>query len=138
MNCKQKISYTMLLVASLFVLLSVILPHHHHQDGTPCYEWLWQGDNACDQHHHAHDSSHDMDCSGHNQALNLTIEKHVIDNNPSHFLQISLYSLLYFLYPDKQDLLSFLYQQWWDNYPESFYISWLPEGVGLRAPPFMI
>ena len=139
MNFKQRISYTMLLMASLFVLLSVVLPHHHHMDGTPCYEWLWQGDDISNQHHHTHDSSHEADCSGHNQALNPTIEKHVIDNNPSHFLQISLFSLLYTLYPDQHRfLLSLLSQQYWDNYPELLYISWLPEGVGLRAPPFMI
>ncbi|MDD4591295.1 MAG: hypothetical protein PHG06_12845 [Parabacteroides sp.] len=37
---KDKIIRYVMFVASIFVMLAVILPHYHHQDGAPSYRTL--------------------------------------------------------------------------------------------------
>ena len=37
---KQRIVQYVVLMAGILALLSVVIPHHHHRDGMPCYQSL--------------------------------------------------------------------------------------------------
>lgn len=77
MRIKEKMAYYVVLVASFFLLLSVAIPHHHHSNGLPCIEWIF----GASADHHSHRHTEDTGCTDHNQALNPTIDKHVIEHN---------------------------------------------------------
>ena len=63
--------------------MSVVVPHHHHSNGLPCYKSL-----SAEAAHGGHGSpeSHDCGCSGHNIALYTSIFSHVTDGNVNQFL----------------------------------------------------
>ena len=37
---KQRVVQYVVLMAGILALLSVVIPHHHHRDGMPCYQSL--------------------------------------------------------------------------------------------------
>ena len=57
---KQRIVQYVVLMAGILALLSVVIPHHHHRDGMPCYQSLTaeqaHGDKSTD--------THDCGCDG--------------------------------------------------------------------------
>ena len=58
---KQRVVQYVVLMAGILALLSVVIPHHHHRDGMPCYQSLTaeqaHGDKSTD--------THDCGCDGH-------------------------------------------------------------------------
>ena len=137
MRLKERIYYVLVWIASFLVLLSVIVPHHHHADGSPCYEWLWYGA-ASDAHTHSHGGDHDhaTDCT-HNQALKPAIEKHVVGEDIYLWL-VPIFSFFYLLRRQDSDWLSALFEQGRTVYQETLHTSWIPRAKGLRAPPSLI
>ena len=57
---KQRVVQYVVLMAGILALLSVVIPHHHHRDGMPCYQSLTaeqaHGDKSTD--------THDCGCDG--------------------------------------------------------------------------
>lgn len=127
MRIKEKMAYYVLLVASFFLLLSVAIPHHHHSNGLPCIEWIF----GASADHHSHRHTEDTGCTDHNQALNPTIDKHVIEHNlyvllsPLSTLFEYTHTAPYFLLPNRTGTV----------YIESLHDVWIGKAKGLRAPP---
>ena len=64
---RKKVYQYVMLFASVVMLLGVVVPHHHHADGSPCYRWL-AVELAGEEHEQP--AHHDCGCNGHNIALN--------------------------------------------------------------------
>lgn len=126
---KEKIAYYIVLAASFVLLLSVVIPHHHHSNGLPCFEWIMGEAADTHSHHHVDDTG----CTDHNQALNLTIDKHVFE----HDMTLVLTPLLtLFNYSDTEDtLFLLLFNREAAIYKETLHDTWIGKAKGLRAPP---
>ena len=74
---KQRVVQYVVLMAGILALLSVVIPHHHHRDGMPCYQSLTaeqaHGDKSTD--------THDCGCDGHNLAYFSTHISHFMDGD---------------------------------------------------------
>ena len=74
---KQRVVQYVVLMAGILALLSVVIPHHHHRDGMPCYQSLTaeqaHGDKSTD--------THDCGCDGHNLAYFSTHIFHFMDGD---------------------------------------------------------
>lgn len=113
-----------LLVASVLSLLSVVIPHHHHRDGMPCYASLQmeqqEGDHGAD--------AHDCGCHGHNLgymgslANSGTADMHVLQVVSIYTFQLES--------PVVRSL-----NRGEAFYYESAYDPWITRARGLRAPP---
>ena len=114
-----------LLLASVLSLLSVVIPHHHHRDGMPCYASLAmeqeEGDHSAD--------THDCGCNGHNLIyLNSLAGSGTAD---MHVLQvISLYT-----FNLESPCLSRPKGMAETLYYEASYDPWMAQAMGVRAPP---
>lgn len=115
-----------LLLVSVLSLLSVVIPHHHHRDGMPCYASLAmeqeEGDHSAD--------AHDCGCNGHNLVYPISL-LHAMGTADMHVLQVvSLYSF---------HLEAPCHNRLWGVgepfYLEASYDPWMARAMGLRAPP---
>lgn len=120
-----------MLVASIFMLLSVIIPHHHHKDGVPCYTSLVAEASNGD---HSGSEGHDCGCNGHNVALFSSLQLHVMNTDASHFL-FPLLTLFAYIYPTEPAFAGQPYDQNNAVYIESLHDTWISSASGLRAPP---
>ena len=120
-----------MLVASIFMLLSVVLPHHHHKDGAPCYKWLTTEASA---ESHADTESHDCGCNGHNVALFSSLQLHLTDMDTCHFL-MPLLTLFAYNYSLQPAFISQFFGCSHAIYIESLHDTWISSASGLRAPP---
>ena len=121
--------YTLLMV-SMVVLLSVVLPHHHLANGLPCYGCMFAG------HVHQDDAdTHDCGCGceGHSLAY-LSVQDAVSDVDSHHFL-IPLYVLFDYVYPPELELYGQPIDRERAFYIESLHDTWIVNASGLRAPP---
>ena len=91
---KQRIVQYVVLMAGILALLSVVIPHHHHRDGMPCYQSLTaeqaHGDKSTD--------THDCGCDGHNLAYFSTHISHFMDGDVDIHL-MPLLVLFDYIYP---------------------------------------
>ncbi len=130
---KSFIAY-FLLVSSILIPLSFIIPHHHHSDGTFCFS-LTQAEETQHETEGHHESSH-CTCNGHNQATYTTVQSHLTGGSIWLFL-IPLETL--FSYTSPSFLLSDLALLWRRAlYTESLHDFWIAKAVGLRAPPSVV
>lgn len=120
-----------MLIASIFILLSVVFPHHHHEDGAPCY-----GSLATEASHGDHSGAdkHDCGCNGHNAALYSSHQLHATDIDASHFL-IPLLTLFAYNYPPEPAFAGHFFDPNNAFYIESLHDTWISSASGLRAPP---
>ena len=117
----------MLLLASVLSLLSVVIPHHHHRDGMPCYASLTmeqeEGDHSAD--------AHDCGCHGHNLGYLVSLLNTYGGTADMHVLQVvSLFTC---------HLEAPCHNRLWGAgeafYLEASYDPWMARAMGLRAPP---
>lgn len=91
---KQRVVQYVVLMAGILALLSVVIPHHHHRDGMPCYQSLTaeqaHGDKSTD--------THDCGCDGHNLAYFSTHISHFMDGDVDIHL-MPLLVLFDYIYP---------------------------------------
>lgn len=127
---KQRIVQYVVLMAGILALLSVVIPHHHHRDGMPCYQSLTaeqaHGDKSAD--------THDCGCDGHNLAYFSTHISHFMDGDVDIHL-MPLLVLFDYIYPPEPAFCGQLLDH--ENAP---YIGVAArhldsECLGTRAPP---
>ena len=124
---QDRVRLGVLLLASVLSLLSVVIPHHHHRDGMPCYASLTmeqeEGDHSTD--------AHDCGCNGHNLGYLASLLNAYGGTADAHVLQVvSLYSF---------HLEAPCHNRLWSAgesfYFEASYDPWMARAMGLRAPP---
>ncbi|WP_080904410.1 DUF6769 family protein [Parabacteroides sp. Marseille-P3160] len=126
---KSFIAYA-LLVSSLFIPLSFLIPHHHHSDGTFCFSLslVEEAEHEAEGHH----ESSQCPCSGQNQAVYTIIQTHLSGS-------IWLYPIpleKFYSYAPPVFLLSKQALQWRQlHYIEFLHGVWIARATGLRAPP---
>ena len=116
-----------LLLASVLSLLSVVIPHHHHRDGMPCYASLTmeqeEGDHSTD--------THDCGCHGHHLGYLVSLLNAYGGAADAHVLQI--------VSPLTFHLEAPCHNRLWGAgeafYFEASYDPWMARAMGLRAPP---
>lgn len=118
----------MLLLVSLVMLISVIMPHHHHSDGMACYKPLTEA-------HHT-SGSHGCGCDGHNLAFLTSFHSASTDLASSHCL-FPLFILYDYIYPPTPTFVEQLFGRERAVYIESLHDTWIVSASGLRAPPAM-
>ena len=117
----------MLLLASVLSLLSVVIPHHHHRDGMPCYASLTmeqeEGDHSADAH----------DCGCHGHHLGYLVSLLNTYGGTADVLVLQVVSLFTF------HLEAPCHNRLWGAgeafYLEASYDPWMARAMGLRAPP---
>ena len=80
---RKKVYQYVMLFASVVMLLGVVVPHHHHADGSPCYRWL-AVELAGEEHEQP--AHHDCGCNGHNIALNTVLSQQATDGDAHQHL----------------------------------------------------
>ena len=129
-NVRQKILRYVVLMAGILALISVVVPHHHHRDGMPCYKVLTdeqsQDSTRSDTHH--------CSCDGHNLAyLNIGASSSVSGDVMHHLVPLSL--LFDYVYPPEPAFRGQLLYRGYILYVEALRDSWIVSASGLRAPP---
>lgn len=114
-----------LLMAGILMLLSVMVPHHHHADGSPCYKPLTER-----SAHNNTDSGVPGDCSC--DSHNLFLLHSANDIGPHLFPHLVLFE--HFNASDDH-LYQWLLRHERPVYIESLHDSWIARATGLRAPP---
>ena len=126
---KQRVVQYVVLMAGILALLSVVIPHHHHRDGMPCYQSLTEqahGDKSTD--------THDCGCDGHNLAYFSTHIFHFMDGDVDIHL-MPLLVLFDYIYPPEPAFCGQLLDHENAPYIESLHDTWIVSASGLRAPP---
>ncbi|MDD2952396.1 MAG: hypothetical protein PHC95_04440 [Parabacteroides sp.] len=127
---RQRVVQYLVLLAGILALLSVVIPHHHHRDGMPCYESLTaeqaHGDKSAD--------THDCGCDGHNLAYFSTHISHFTDGGVDMHL-MPLLILFDYIYPSELASQGQLLDSENAPYIESLHDTWIVSASGLRAPP---
>lgn len=128
-----------MLMASFFVLLSVILPHHHREDGQACYALLQHIHDAetGGEDHADHSSSENTagcDCNGHNPAF-YTAMNHQYEHADVHLFLFPLLVFFDYIYPPEPRQGGTLTGNEQLLFTESLYDAWVVSATGLRAPP---
>lgn len=118
-----------MLIAGIIMLLSVIIPHHHHSNGLPCFKPLTE-------HSHKSASSHDCGCNGHNVSLFTSLLSHATDVDASHLL-FPLQVLFDYINPPEPAFCGQPFERSRAFYIESLHDSWITCASGLRAPPVL-
>lgn len=121
-----------MLLAGIVMLLSVVIPHHHHSDGMPCYKSLFAGS----EEGHKGDPSHDCGCNGHNQALFTSLLTQATDGDVSHLL-FPLQVLFDYINPPVAIDNRYSFDRERAFYIESLHDPWIVSFGGLRAPPVL-
>lgn len=118
------------LVAGILTLLSVVIPHHHHRDGMPCYLSLTT------EHAHSDKSAdtHDCGCDGHNLAYFSTHVSHLTDGG-TDVLLMPLLVLFDYINPPEPAFRGQVFGSENAPYVESSHDTWIVSASGLRAPP---
>ena len=129
---RKKVYQYVMLFASVVMLLGVVVPHHHHADGSPCYRWL-AVELAGEEHEQP--AHHDCGCNGHNIALNTVLSQQATDGDAHQHL-FPLLVLFDYINP-LPPLIHCLYR----NNGEAFFAEALPDArlaaaSGRRAPSF--
>lgn len=115
-----------MLVVSFVLLLSTIVPHHHHRDGLPCYKPLTAA--------HQTGGSHGCGCEGHGLFFQNASQSVGTDGDmgPHLFPLLVLFDYIYPLEPA-------FYEQFRDKqkafYIESLHDTWIASASGRRGPP---
>lgn len=128
---KRKIYQYVMLLVSIVVLWSVVMPHHHHSDGLPCYQSLIE---EATHDGHSDSESHDCGCNGHNAALYTSLFSHMTDGN-IHLHLFPLLVLFDYINPPVPVFYKLLFEQDRAYYIESLHDTWIASASGLRAPP---
>ena len=126
----------LMLIASLFVLLSVILPHHHRSDGMACYalvEHLHDADSS-EPPTSSSDHATDCGCNGHNPAFYSTANN-LLDLTDAHIFLMPLLVLIDYIYPPEPLFCGDANSVFSNFYNALLYDSWIVSATGLRAPP---
>ncbi len=127
---RQWIVRYVVLMAGILALLSVVLPHHHHRNGMPCYlsltAELAHGDKSAD--------THDCGCDGHNLAYFNASVSHVTDGGVNTHL-MPLLVLFNYIYPPEPMFCGQFLDPRFALYIESLHDTWIVSATGLRAPP---
>ena len=117
---KQRIVQYVVLMAGILALLSVVIPHHHHRDGMPCYQSLTaeqaHGDKSTD--------THDCGCDGHNLAYFSTHISHFMDGDVDIHL-MPLLVLFDYIYPPEPAFCGQLLDHENAPYIESLHDTWI-------------
>lgn len=126
MEVRGKSRGLILLLAFLF-LATILIPHQHHADGSPCFESI---------HHSMDADAHEADdCASHGHNVMYQSDDHqayvkAMDTTFFFFPLYAVYPLLSLITPG-------FYPVPWEypDYAESIYRIQLVCGLGLRAPP---
>ena len=127
---QQAMRYVVLM-AGILSLLSVVVPHHHHRDGMPCYH-AWTADHAQGE---GDTDSGQCGCDGHNLAYLNSNGTSVATDGDADLYLTSLLILFDYLYPPELTLGERLVVRERIGYIESPHDSWIVEATGLRSPP---
>lgn len=132
MVIKEKYRALILLLAFLFAT-TILIPHQHHVDGSPCFEAMHQHVDMEEEAAQTGHEANDCESHGHNvMYYSNDYQGHEKSIDPSFFLHP-----LYVLYPLALLELaeSEAVPREYPNYSESTYHIHLVYGLGLRAPP---
>lgn len=124
-----------MLLISIFVLLSVVIPHHHHSNVMPCYDSLTTEAMADDSH--ATSEEYDCDSSGHQLVFTSSFVSHATDGAVEQCLY-PLLVLFDYMYPPEIAFSRQLFDLKRSAYIESLHDAWIARAVGLRAPPQLV
>jgi len=134
---KYRVIQRIMLVCSFLMLLSVIVPHHHHADGLPCYRILTEGTADPDDPDMNHHASHECGCDGHNIAVFTSVVSHITDGNEIQHLFV-LQTLFDHIYSYQYHFIGKFFSVLADRIIESLYSSGFVSVNLLRAPPFFV
>lgn len=130
MKLKIKIVRYAMLMVSIMMLFSVIIPHHHHSNGLPCYTFVTE------QGSDNHDNTSDTACNGHNIALYTSVLTHATDGDVVQYL-FPLLVVFDYINPPDPDFCRQLAKRDRTFYIESLHDTWIASASGLRAPPML-
>lgn len=137
----MKIRYTkwlrsVMLASGFILLLTVTLPHHHHEGGEICV-FLWDGADSADDAEEDGEHRQSCECNGHAIAFNAaSLHKHASETHDNLALVlIALYTLFDFLNPPLPTLAGNVSDAGKQPHAESLYSAWMPAACGFRAPP---
>lgn len=120
-------------VICLLLVLPVMIPHHHHSNGTPCYHFM-----ASDHDAHKETLPNNSSC---NDIMALAFFKSQLSSDNSTdsvFLLTPVFLLFdYFLSPEINSF-NLLFRQWRYTFIESIHNLWISCAKTLRAPPVSI
>jgi hypothetical protein len=132
----RHITRFLMLACGFVLLLTVVIPHHHHANGLPCI-WLAdmdEEDDACEGEHH-----HSCDCTGHNMVFNANENEsqHHLSEHDITLLLTPLYAFPEYTHPSlTTPNANPVFLSGKTIYIESPCDTWIREATGLRAPPF--
>lgn len=123
-------------MASIIMMLSVTLPHHHHDDGLPCYRSLQTEINEHTEHSHTNDKNHDCGCNGHNAVVYASVLSHLTDGDVHQYL-MPLLVMFNYIYPPQPQTFTLFSTHRYIAYIDPVKDVWITETLGLRAPPVL-
>jgi hypothetical protein len=121
-----------MLASGFILLLTVTLPHHHHESGEICV-FLWDNGDADD----GEDEHQCCACNGHTIAFNsVALHKHASETHDDlALILIPLYTLFDYIKSPLPVLNVNVPDTGKTLYAESLYSVWMPVAAGFRAPP---
>lgn len=128
---KKLIRYFLLFTGLLF-LLSVTIPHHHHEDGRSCYKLNIE---HTTQDRAEGEASHDCICNGHTIAFFFSNTGGV--SNETDLLLFPIQTLFDQINPVAPAFTGALFLSTQAIYLESRHDIWIASASGLRAPPLL-
>lgn len=131
---KQYILRYWMLAASIWMLLSVIVPHHHHADGMPCCFPMTEQGMDPDDEEADHADAHDCNCEGHNLAI-LSGSSTLLHGSDMQVFWVPLQTLFDYLDPTLALSPRAQFGEEEAVFIESLHGVWVASAAGLRAPP---
>lgn len=122
-----------MLMASILMLLSVMIPHHHHSNGMPCYKSLAT---ETTETGHTENDAHGCCCNGHNMVFFSSLLSHAADTDVDLHL-FPLLILFDYINPPEPAFCGQVIECKRAFYIESLHDTWIVSASGLRAPPVL-
>ncbi len=132
---EKKLIQYFLLFTGFLILLSVTLPHHHHEDGHPCYCLSMEDADHPDHDGTGGEAAHDCTCNGHTIAFFSSNAGHFSDDSDLFLFPIQI--LFDYITPAPPAFSGCSLFSAQAVYIESRHDVWIVSASGLRAPPLL-